>query len=164
MCSVFVEANIDDLLARGSRVVQIADADEEGEEGAPTSISKLSFSKTQFHSSNADASLDMSDPDFWAKVLGQDSRETLVSRLKDGSAIEDEAARRDYLKELFELAQEVCVPFVCCLLFAVCCMLCGHGRGWGRAGVPLHCLAPTTDHAGTATAAPVLVSGALPLR
>ena len=97
-----MESNIDDLLARGSRVVQIQDAEQDGE-----TISKFSFSKTQFHSSSADASLDMSDPDFWAKVLGQDSRETLVTRLKDGTATASDLSKAEFLKEVFELAQEV---------------------------------------------------------
>ena len=115
--SIFVESNIEDLLARGSRVVQIQDA-EEGE-----GISKFSFSKTQFHSSNADAELDMTDPDFWSKVLGQDARETLVQRLKDGTATASESTKEEFLKELFDLAQEVGVDWTWSLI-VTCSGMC----------------------------------------
>jgi hypothetical protein len=116
---IFVESNIDDLLARGSRVVQIQDAEADGE-----TISKFSFSKTQFHSSNADASLDMSDPDFWAKVLGQDTRETLVTRLKDGTATANDRSKAEFLKEVFELAQEVGAVMLLSLPVWFRCRLC----------------------------------------
>jgi hypothetical protein len=67
-CSVFCEADIDELLARGSRVVQITDG-AGGEDGERTGIANFSFSKTQFQVTAGDTDVDMTAPDFWAKVL-----------------------------------------------------------------------------------------------
>ncbi len=46
-------------------------------------------------------------------MLGQDARETLVQRLKDGTATVSEATKEVFLKELFDLAQEVSAPPLC---------------------------------------------------
>lgn len=67
--SRFCEADIDELLARGSRVVQIGDATEDGEEEeAGSRLSAFNFSKTSFQATEGDGDLDFNDPDFWTKV------------------------------------------------------------------------------------------------
>ena len=63
----FCEADIDTLLARGSRVVQIGDAVDEDGEGE-TRVSAFNFSKTSFQAADGDGDLDFNDPDFWSKV------------------------------------------------------------------------------------------------
>lgn len=42
-----------------------------------------------------------------AQVLGRDSRETLLQRLKDGSATATEADKERFLREVFDVAQQV---------------------------------------------------------
>lgn len=98
----FCEADIDELLTRGSRVVQIGD--ERREEDARPSA--LNFSKTSFQVTENDADLDFNDPEFWTKVLGRDSRETLLQRLKD-EHMDTEADKERFLQEVFQVAQQV---------------------------------------------------------
>lgn len=63
----FCEADINELLARGSRVVQLAEGGrEEEDEGR---LSALNFSKTSFQvTEEGEASVDFNDPEFWSKV------------------------------------------------------------------------------------------------
>ena len=93
---VFCESDINDLLEKQSRVITY---------DKPNAA--VLFNKTSFVSSHADAQLDIKDPMFWKKIYGQDSRETVLDRLEDGRATQDEAAKAAYLAELKELSEEV---------------------------------------------------------
>ncbi len=68
ICRQFCEADIDTLLARGSRVIEVGDAPDAA--GATESrMAAFNFSKTSFQAAEGDADLDFNDPDFWRKVL-----------------------------------------------------------------------------------------------
>ena len=56
----FLEENIDDMLKRRTRVVQV--------DSVSGGIAGASFSKATFQADDADANLDVDDPDFWTKV------------------------------------------------------------------------------------------------
>eukprot|EP00941_MAST-03F_sp_MAST-3F-sp1_P002345 g2345.t1 len=96
---LFREDNIDDLLARNSHIVTVNENEQNG-------LSKLdlTFSKTRFASQHADANLDVNADDFWDQVLGVDARDTLLTRLNDGSFSRNKKA---YLEEVIEVAKQV---------------------------------------------------------
>lgn len=89
----FCDADIATLLVRGSRVV------------AYDRPSALNFSKTSF--STGEESVSMEDPNFWALVLGKDFRETLMTRLTDGTATSSAEQKRIFLEQVKQLGEEV---------------------------------------------------------
>eukprot|EP00121_Abeoforma_whisleri_P010655 Awhi_evm1s9829 len=102
----YCETDIDDLLARDSRKVDwgklsSAKSNEDGSNGS------LNFSKASFVSADTDLEVNINDPTFWTKVLGEDSRSTLINRLADGSAYETEEKKNAFFKELYSTGEEV---------------------------------------------------------
>jgi hypothetical protein len=105
---VFIESDINQLLER-SRVIKLEkhDESESGESSHMSRLKGLSFSKTTFVSDTADGEVDVNDPDFWAKVLGKDSRETLLNRLMDGTATATPESTKAFLVELKDLHEAI---------------------------------------------------------
>ncbi len=105
---VFIESDINQLLER-SRVIKVEKHDESGggESSQMSRLKGLSFSKTTFVSDTADGEVDVNDPDFWAKVLGKDSRETLLNRLMDGTATATPESTKAFLVELKDLHEDI---------------------------------------------------------
>ncbi|GBG24435.1 Chromodomain-helicase-DNA-binding protein, putative [Hondaea fermentalgiana] len=96
----YSEANIDDLLKDSRKVNwdRAADADNTG---------GFSFSKASFVAAGTDQEIDVQDPKFWTKVLGEDPRGTMVARLTDGSAYETEEKKQAFFTELRVVGHQV---------------------------------------------------------
>ncbi len=136
----FMESDIDQLLARGSRVVTVEtlvpeeDGDEDeaaaagdgsaaaggdgaaaaaggggggGGGGGRASTGVMNFSKTTFASDASDTRIAVDDPQFWAKVLGADTRDTMLHRLESGDATATPEAKEAFLHEVEALVEEV---------------------------------------------------------
>lgn len=129
----FMESDIDQLLARGSRVVTVdtlvpeedGDDDDEGAAGGAAAAEGrgaaagggggggrvapgvMNFSKTTFASDASDTRIAVDDPQFWAKVLGADSRDTMLHRLENGDATATPEAKESFLREVEVLVEEV---------------------------------------------------------
>mmetsp|Transcript_27904 Transcript_27904/g.44730 ORF Transcript_27904/g.44730 Transcript_27904/m.44730 type:complete len:1362 (-) Transcript_27904:126-4211(-) len=98
----YSESNIDDLLLRDSRKVDWAKGDKDGAAGGG-----MNFSKASFVAAGTDKEIDVSDPKFWTKVLGEDPRSTMVARLVDGSAYETEEKKKKFFDELRTVGYQV---------------------------------------------------------
>ncbi|KAH8741990.1 chromo domain helicase DNA binding protein [Cryptosporidium ryanae] len=85
----FQESDIDEILSKNSRLVRYQ-----------LSGKNSSFSKTSFRSDNALPDLDVNDPDFWKKVLGDSSVSSFLVQLQSGSAIRDEESREKFIQDL----------------------------------------------------------------
>ena len=96
----YCEADIEDLLKRDSRKVN-------WDENSNRNDSTLNFSKASFVAAGTDQEIDVADPSFWTKVLGDDPRTTLVSRLVDKSATESVETRRSFFDELVRYGNEI---------------------------------------------------------
>ena len=70
----FVESNIDDILAHGSRVVR---RDENGD--GTGGLGSVSYSKMTFASAGSDTTIDINDPDFWRKVLSSKESQQMIT-------------------------------------------------------------------------------------
>lgn len=96
----FQDSNIDDILAHGSRkVTHKAQSEQSGGLGA------VNYSKMTFASAGSDASIDINDPDFWAKVLKKKADDVinvheLTSKLVDGSAVQTKGSRTEFFELL----------------------------------------------------------------
>ncbi|OLQ15739.1 Chromodomain-helicase-DNA-binding protein 7 [Cryptosporidium hominis] len=85
----FQESDIDEILSKNSRLVRYQ-----------LSGKNSSFSKTSFRSDNALPDLDVNDPDFWKKVLGDSSVSSFLVQLQSGSAIRDDESREKFIQDL----------------------------------------------------------------
>ncbi|KAK6589650.1 hypothetical protein RS030_1119 [Cryptosporidium xiaoi] len=85
----FQESDIDEILSKNSRLVRYQ-----------LSGKNSSFSKTSFRSDNALPDLDVNDPDFWKKVLGDSSVSSFLVQLQSGSAVRDEESREKFIQDL----------------------------------------------------------------
>lgn len=56
--------------------------------------------------STGEPSVNMEDPDFWSLVLGKDFRETLMTRLTDGTATSSSEQKRSFLDQVQQLGQK----------------------------------------------------------
>jgi hypothetical protein len=101
-----VEADIEQLLSQ-SRVIQLESETRTDGSAGGAAAAGLLFSKTTFVADTADGEVDVNDPAFWQKVLGKDSRETLLNRLTDGTATASPEAVRAFLVEIEGRVREI---------------------------------------------------------
>lgn len=88
----YCESNIDDLLNRSNKIVW--------NKSKSDSAGGINFSKASFVAKETGQEIEISDPKFWTKLLGEDSRTTLLARLADGSAYATEEKRFAFFDEL----------------------------------------------------------------
>ena len=88
----YCESNIDDLLNRSNKIVW--------NKSKADSAGGINFSKASFVAKQTGQEIEISDPKFWTKLLGEDARTTLLVRLNDGSAYASEAKRFAFFDEL----------------------------------------------------------------
>ncbi|KAF4659947.1 hypothetical protein FOZ61_003477 [Perkinsus olseni] len=89
----FEESNIEDILSKKSRLVKYTRASGGG-----------TFSKTSFAVTGS-AEIDLDDPDFWSKMLGEDaaaqnSVAILAQKLHDETAVASPEAKAQFMKEI----------------------------------------------------------------
>lgn len=58
-------------------------------------------------STSSDSKLDVHDPEFWNKVFGEDSHDTILTRLEDGTATRSKESKEKFLQELKEMSEEM---------------------------------------------------------
>jgi SNF2 family DNA or RNA helicase len=98
----FSEATIEHILSTRSRDVTYKDGESAGFSSGTTNA------KHTFTSAEADSAIDVDDPDFWSLVMpGVKSARELMARLNDGTAIESEESKTEFVNNLRELVDEL---------------------------------------------------------
>ena len=103
----FCERTIDDILMKNTRTVV---HDEGGASFAPRkkAAGSSTVQSTTFTSADADAGLDVEDPEFWQKLMpGMRSARALMARLNDESALKSEETKDEFFKEMALLVEEI---------------------------------------------------------
>eukprot|EP00939_MAST-03C_sp_MAST-3C-sp1_P000779 g779.t1 len=90
----FCDADIDTILQNNSRVhLWEGSKDKASSSSSSSSMPALNFSKATFvGGTGTDASLDVTDENFWTQVLGRDPRETISGRIRDLKGLEKATA------------------------------------------------------------------------
>ena len=98
----FSESTIDHILQTRSRDVTYKDGEGQG------FSSSNGPEKMSFTSAEADTTIDVDDPDFWNLVMpGVRSARELRGRLNDGSALETQEKKDEFITHLRELVDEL---------------------------------------------------------
>jgi len=106
----FCESDINEILKTSSRVIT-PQKKREGDALATASVGNINYSKMRFESAGADGSIDIEDPEFWAKVLPSTingvTPDSLLAQLTGGAELTTDAAKQDFFEKLEQLSTDV---------------------------------------------------------